>query len=93
GMKELKLYINKAVDHRIILIAILVLILVGFTLWRTRVLINPVPSQEYLQSERAEAATEQIKIDPKLINQIEKLTQTQVDVSPKNLGTKDPFNP
>lgn len=90
---DLKAILRQITKHRVIGLSLVTLLLLGFTLWRTQALSNPQPDPAYLNAERSKASSQKITIDTALVEQIKKLTQPKVDVEPKDLGTKDPFNP
>jgi cytoskeletal protein RodZ len=82
-------------SYRIILIWLLILGLLGFTLWQSLSISNPEANQTYLEQQRSkqEESTTNIQLDQQLRSRINNLERNPVDVEPENLGTEDPFNP
>ena len=80
--------------YRVIVVSLIVLGLLGYTLFRLQAISNPQIDEEYLDQKRADnPITGEIKVDDELIEKINDLEAIPVDVTPDNLGTNDPFNP
>lgn len=83
------------VRYRVILIWLVVLCLLGLTLWRLQAISDPEPDAHYInkQRENPENQVEKIQLPDELRRNIEQLQPNPVDVDPDQLGTQDPFNP
>lgn len=81
--------------YRIVAIWLLILGLLGFTLWQSLDISDPKINQTYLEQQRKqqEDDTTGIVLDEALRSRINNLEQTPVNVEPGDLGTDDPFNP
>ena len=79
--------------YRVIIVALIVLGLFGYTLIRALDINDPRIDHEYREQLREEIETATISVDAELRERIESLIETPVDDNPSDLGTRDPFNP
>lgn len=93
--KKLTRILNHVYSYRVIAIWLIVLGLLGFTLWQDLKISDPGIDQQYLQSQRSnqEQNATDIELDDELRAQIDNLERIPVDTEPRDLGTQDPFNP
>ena len=80
-------------QYRVVLSALIILGLFGYTLIRMLDISDPNIDSSYQNSQREEIETATIRIDDELRERIESLQDTPVNDQPSNLGTNDPFNP
>lgn len=82
------------VKYKTILICLLVLGMFGYTLWRVRVISNPVADPSYVEAKRSNQQNNtKLQVKDALRAQIEQLQEVPVNTQPGQLGTNDPFNP
>lgn len=79
--------------YRVILVALIILGLFGYTLIRMLDISDPSIDASYQRTQREEIETTTIRIDDDLRARIESLQDTPVNDQPSDLGTNDPFNP
>lgn len=93
--KSIKLVKVCIYRYRVIIVWLVVLGLLGFTLWRLQAISNPQPDERYLEQQRNDEENQitDIQLNDDLREKIEILRPNPVDVDPENLGTQDPFNP
>lgn len=58
-----------------------------------RAIANPQVDKDHLRDKQQELPSRQINISADLVDALNSLSDTKVKVAPKDLGTKDPFNP
>lgn len=87
--------ISFIVRYRIIIVWLVILCLLGLTLWRLQSISNPEPDASYIkkQRENPDVQVAEIRLTDELRRDIELLRPNPVDVDPNRLGTQDPFNP
>lgn len=83
------------VRYKVILVWLIVLGLLGLTLWRLQSISNPEPDTQHIKMQRdnPENQVVEIKLSDDLRREIDRLRPNPVDVDPNQLGTQDPFNP
>lgn len=93
--KKLTRILSHVYSYRVIAIWLVVLGLLGFTLWQDLKISDPGIDQQYLQSQRSsqEQNATDIELDDELRARIDNLERIPVDTEPQDLGTQDPFNP
>lgn len=85
--------INLVTKYRVILISVIILGLFGYTLLKLPAINNPQPDPAYINSQNKNAQVTKIQIKDSLKQQLEKLQDTPVNVTPNAVGKPDPFNP
>lgn len=80
-------------QYRVVLVALIILGLFGYTLIRMLDISDPSIDPAYQNAQREKIETTTIRIDDELRARIESLQDTPVNDQPSNLGTNDPFNP
>lgn len=82
-------------SYRVIVIWLIILGLVGFTLWQSLKISDPQIDKAYLEQKRSELKKEAIDVEmsSELETTINNLHKTPVETEPGDTGTQDPFNP
>lgn len=95
GNLDTQQLLNKVIQHRIIIAWLLVLVLLGFTLWQALQITEQQVDNDYLEELREEAEQEGIALDleEELRDDIEGLESGAIDIGLDGRGERDPFNP
>lgn len=89
--------INKILEaiigYRLVIISLVLLLIFGFILLKIQKISNYKSNAAYLEQQQEKTQVRQINIDQRLVEQLQSLEETTIDVRPDNLGTQDPFQP
>ena len=87
--------LNKLMQYRVIIAWLLVLVLLGFTLWQALEITEQRVDSNYLEELREEAEQDGVALDleQELRNEIEGLESGAIDIGLDGRGERDPFNP
>jgi hypothetical protein len=85
--------INLVVAYRFIIIWLLLLLIFGITLFKMLKISNYKSDEVYLEQQKEELQVKRIRINKDLVEKLQALEETPVNVQPKRLGTEDPFRP
>lgn len=85
-------YLKPLIKYRFVISLLVGAGLFGLLLYKFTLLSQPRTDTDYLKQQQSAEITE-IKIDPSLREELEKLEDTKVDTQPDDLGQADPFNP
>lgn len=82
-------------SYRVIVIWLIILGLVGFTLWQSLKISDPQIDKTYLEQKRSELKKKAIDVEmsSELETTVNNLNETPVETDPGDTGTQDPFNP
>lgn len=85
---------SKLLEYRVILVWLVVLGLLGFTLWRATIITDPQVDEEHMRVAEEDAAEEvELDLDAELETRINQLEPGAIDISLDGRGDRDPFNP
>ena len=95
GSIDTQKIIDGLIKHRVIIAWLLVLVLLGFTLWQAVEITEQQVDSNYLEELREEAEQDGVTLDleEELRDEIEDLESGAIDIGLDGRGERDPFNP
>ena len=87
--------LTEVAKHKVVLIWLLILVLLGFTLWQALQITDQQVDQAHLEElrEEAEEASTALDLEEDLKDRIESLESGAIDIGLDGRGERDPFNP
>jgi hypothetical protein len=80
-------------QYRVLIFVLVFAGLCGYCLLKLQIITNPQADPDYIKSKQEISQTDSIRVKDSLEEEINKLTDTPVNVQPSALGRPDPFNP
>lgn len=95
GNLDIQQLLDKVIHLRVIITWLLVLVLLGFTLWQALQITEQQVDNDYLEELREETEQEGTALDleEELRDDIEGLESGAIDIGLDGRGEQDPFNP